>query len=79
MTLKEKEIRAEAVFGFMNILIKAFDDDFINENSLTLSEIYRIAQGHVEDNYEIKYESIVKAWGRKTAEECGLNDKVESK
>ena len=64
--------KADAVYGFVTMMVAAFEAGFLDENKLTLAEIHNIAVSHIEDNYTIKMPDIVEQWGDSVAKECGL-------
>ena len=71
----EKIYKALAVMGFVNAMIGAFEAGFVEKNNPTLSEIYRVAQNHVKDNYNFEFPNIIDQWGSDIAKECGLEIK----
>ena len=69
---RDKE-KAEAIMGLVELMVGAFVSGFVDKNNPTISEIYRIAQVHVKDNYNADYPSIIEAYGAETAVKLGFN------
>ncbi len=69
---EENKMKAGAVSEFVNMMIGAFESGFVDKNNPTLSEIFRVAQNHIADNYGVKTHNIDVVWGREIAEQCGL-------
>ena len=74
----EKEIKAEAVIGFVDMMMGAFESGFVDRNHANLSELYQVARNHVRDEYGVNVDDIVKTYGIEFAKECGLKLKGES-
>jgi hypothetical protein len=70
-----KEIKAQAVMEFVNMMIGGFDSGFTSANNPNLNTIYRAAQNWVKDTYDAETKNIEDAWGEDTARECGLEIK----
>ena len=68
-----REMRAEAVRLFVDNLIGAFESGFIDSNTVSLAQLHRVMQTHVEDNYQIKVPHIREAWGEWVADNCGFD------
>lgn len=67
-----KEIKAQAVMDFVNMMIGALDSNFVRGNNPNLATTYRCAQNWVKDEYGSEVKNIEDAWGEDTAKECGL-------
>ena len=71
MTEQElNKIKADAVMGFVNNAIGAFESGFIDNNYCTLQQMHRSAQHHVKDSYGIDTQNMKDAWGDELFEEC---------
>ena len=68
----DNEIKAAAVMGFVNMMIGAFNANFVDKNNPTLAEIHRTAQNHIKDSYGVAVKNIEDEWGRDTAIDCGF-------
>jgi len=64
--------KADAVMEFVNLMIGAFDVNFVLKNNPNLAEIYQVARNHVLDKYKINVPDIVSVWGADTAKNCGF-------
>lgn len=73
----QDELKAKAIQHFINTLIDAFETGHVEQNTLTLSELYRIAQNHVNDNYGVEIPSLTEQWGNECAKQCGFFDPSE--
>ena len=58
-----KEIKAEAVKEFVNLMIGARSSGFIETGICDLAEVHRVAQVHIKDNYGIESKSLKEEWG----------------
>ena len=67
-----QQIKAEAVMEFVNMLIDAFESGFIDENTLTISTLHRVAQNYCKDSLGIELPHITEQWGEDTAKLCGF-------
>jgi len=72
ITMTENQIKADAINNLVSTMIGAFDAGYTDRNHLTLSELHRIAQLHVKDNYGIELPNIIEQWGESMAKQCGL-------
>lgn len=63
--------KAAAVMEFVDLMIGAFESGFVNENTLNLAQLHRIAENHVKDSFNVTYAGIVERHGRELAVECG--------
>lgn len=55
--------KGNAVKGFVNSMIGAFESGFVDDNKLTLAELYRVAQHHIKDNYGVEIPNMRDVWG----------------
>lgn len=69
------KFKSEAIESLVNTMIGAFESGYVEKNNPTLSEIYRVAQNHIKDNYGVEIPNIDDQWGKETAERCGLISK----
>ena len=65
------KIKAEAVMGFVNNMVAAFDAGFIDDSTLTISDIYQMACNHVSDNYSVSTKTLAEEWGSDVFLDCG--------
>lgn len=72
-----EDLQVRAVVFFVNSMIGAREAGFVDTNMLSLAELHRIMQNHVNDNYDIELPHITKEWGNETAIRCGYD--VDSK
>jgi len=70
--MMEEQIKAEAVKGFVNLMIGALEAGFVDSNSPTLAEIHQVARHHIKDSYGISTPSISDEWGEDVAALCGF-------
>ena len=68
----ENQIKADAIMGFINMMIGAFDSGFVDKNNPTLSEIYQTGKNYCHDHLMIDVKNIVDAHGEDLARDCGL-------
>jgi len=68
-TKEGDELKAQAIMEFVNIQIGAFQANFAESNEVSLYSLYRFAQLHVMDNYNIEVESMTEKWGEEMATE----------
>lgn len=71
---KENEIRAKAIMDFVNQIAGAHEAGFVDRNTLTISELYRVAQNHCLDELKIEVPNVVETWGEDGAKSLGLGD-----
>lgn len=57
------KLKAESIMEFVNIQIGAFDSNFVETNEVSLYSLYRFAQLHIMDNYNVEVKSITEHWG----------------
>lgn len=62
--------QANAVMEFVNNQIGAFDSGFVDGHNLNLSQLYRFAQHHVKDNYQVETKLLNELWGETTSDAC---------
>jgi|GEM_PF-2397649 len=67
------KLKAEAVKLFVDNLIGAFESGFTDSNCVSLAQLHRAMQTHIEDNYQVKVPHITEAWGNEVASECGFD------
>lgn len=65
-----KDAATKSVMGFVNSMIGAFESGFVDDNKLTLAELYRVAQHHLRDNYGSEIPNMRDAWGDETYKSC---------
>ena len=70
----EHQIKAQVVMDFVEMIAAAHESGFVDRNYCSIAEIYRIAQNHCKDRFNVEVPDIVHAWGIETAESLGLND-----
>ncbi len=70
--MTEDEMKAKAVIDFVNMMIGAFESNFVEDNSPTLAEVHQAARHHIKDNYGIDTPNITEEWGVLMAELCGV-------
>ena len=61
---------AKAIKGFVNSMIGAFYSGFVDSTTLTLAELYRIAQNHIKDNYNEDIPNMRETWGDEVYLDC---------
>lgn len=72
---RDKKLKSEAVMLFADNIIGAFESGFLESTSLTLSEIHRMAQNHIKDNYQAEAQTLEQAWGKELVKQLkDLND-----
>lgn len=74
--MNEKEIRVDAIKGFVNLMIGAHEAGFVDKNNPTLSEIHQVAKNHIKDSLGIDTPCIVEEFGLATAIACGMDSKI---
>jgi len=67
----EEQIKADAINEFVSMMIGARESGFINESTLTLAELHRVAQNHCKDTFNIDLPHITEQWGMEVANLCG--------
>lgn len=68
-----EEIKASAVMEFVNVQVGAFEAGFVSTNITSLYSMYRFAQHHVKDNYNVDTKLMRDVWGDAIAE-CARSD-----
>lgn len=58
----ENEMMAYAISEFVNSMIGAYESGFVDRDVCTLAEIYRAAQLHVKDDYNIDMHDLELMW-----------------
>ncbi len=66
------QIKADAINDFVSSLISARVTGWITVSTITLAELHRVAQNHVEDNYGVELPTLINQWGKSVAEICGF-------
>ena len=62
-----EQIKADAVSEFVNSIMGALESGFIDENTITLAELYRVMQNHCKDKFGVEVPHISELWGEDTA------------
>ena len=75
--MTEDEIKANAVMDFVDSMIAAFNDGYVDRNHCRLSELYMAATEHVKHAYGIENPDIAERYGKTVAKDIGLH--TESK
>jgi hypothetical protein len=65
--------KAAAIMNFVDLMIGAFESNFVDTNTLTLAQLHRVAENHCLDNYGTHFGNIIARHGEELAKECGLN------
>lgn len=68
----ENQIKADAIYGFVNNMIDALETGFIDHANPTLAQVHRVAQNHCKDYYGIDMPSLEEQWGEETARACAV-------
>lgn len=76
--MDENKLKADAVMLLLNNIVGAFDSGFIDSHTLTISELYRVAQNHVKDTYGVDVKSLGDEWGAGVAHSCKLGGDIPS-
>ncbi len=67
------EEKAAAIMNFVDLMIGAFESNYVTTNTITLAQLHRIAELHCADNYGTQFGNIVARHGEELAKECGMN------
>ena len=68
---EENKIKAQAVQEFVEIMVGALEAGFIDTNTLTIYEAYRVAQNHCADKYGVEMPDMAAVWGDEVAKMTG--------
>lgn len=68
--------RAEAVMGFVNVQLGAFESNFIETNQVSLYSMYRFAQHHIKDNYGEDIKNLADVFSEEFANECRSPEEI---
>lgn len=64
------DLSGNAVMEFVNNMVSAFDAGFIDNNKITIAEIYQMAKNHVKDNYNMDVKPMRETWGEEIYLDC---------
>lgn len=73
--LEAEAIAAEAIANLVETMIDAYMANFTDRNYLSLAELYRIAQNHILDNYNVKIEDLNQRYGKNALNVLSINMK----
>lgn len=73
-TQELNEMKAKAVMEFVNTQVGAFEANFVEGNEVSLYSMYRFAQLHISDNYDVKIDDMANVWGDHMPELCKSNN-----
>jgi hypothetical protein len=62
--------KAAAIMNFVDLMIGAFEANFVDTNELTLAQLHRIAENHCLDTFGVQYGNIIERHGKDLANRC---------
>ena len=68
MVETHNKIATDAIMHLVNTMIDAHLSGFTDRNHLTLAELHRIAENHIQDNYNHKVKTLKDAYGDEVVE-----------
>ncbi len=74
---EDSELKAKAIMEFVNIQIGAFQANFVETNEVSLYSLYRFAQLHIMDNYNVEVESMTEKWGKEMEAETRNHEELK--
>lgn len=67
MRNKENEMKAWAVMNLVNSMISSYAKGGTSDTTISLADLYKTAESHISDRYNVTFESIEEAWGTELA------------
>lgn len=65
---------AEVITSLTEVMIGAYENGFVDSNTLTVADMYQTARNHIRDHYGVEMPNIVEQFGEESAELAGLNE-----